>query len=139
MAPPTNEEARNLGSPRATLITLAILLIIPVTGLMVLYGIGSRPFKTMQKFINHVQCEQFDAAKAMIDPADLESIPEEYWEQFRGRPPVDFSSPTPWVFLNGRLSMKVKHVEPVEDWREKIDIRFEVYGNRIRVREIRGI
>ncbi len=139
MALPINKEARSFGSPRATLITLTILLVIPVTGLMILWGIGSRPFQTKQKFINHVQSEQFDAAKAVIDPGDLESIPEEYWEQFRGRPPVDFSSPTPWVFLNGRLSMWVKYKEPVEDWREKIDIRFEIDGNRIRVRELRGI
>ncbi len=106
---------------------------------MCLYWHAARPFQTQHQFVNLVRTGQFDKAKSMIEPADLRTIPEAYWEQFREFPPESLIAPTPLTLINGRMAMKLALLgDAGQRNRQTIDIRFEVDGRRIHVREIRG-
>ena len=116
---------------KAGLATLAIVFVfIAYTGLQ---GYCSLPFTTANHFVNCIRNGQFEKAKSMIDPADQARIPHEYWEQFRGRESVLLSAPTPLVFINRRMAIKVVQYDG-----PAIDIRYEVSGSRIRVAAING-
>lgn len=116
---------------------VAVVAVLTVPLLLVTWNYVSwhtnRPFETAHTFIHHLRNEQFDHAKAMIVAEDLGQIPVEYWEQFRGRPPESGIAPTFFTLVNGRMSMIVFFSSGEA---AKLDIRYEVIGDRIRVKEI---
>lgn len=114
---------------------VALALLVIIAALIFLEWYVSRPFQTQHVFTEHLRNERFDKAIATIDPADRDRIPDAYWEQFRGNPPVSLIVPTLGTFVNGRMSM----THSLRDKRGGMrgsGIRYEVYGNRICVREV---
>ncbi len=62
-------------------------------------------------------------------------IPDGYWDQFRGREIDILSSPNPYGMAFARLAIKptiINHEAPF------LEIRYEVYGRRIRVAQVTG-
>lgn len=112
---------------------LVIGSVLVITAILVQKYI-SLPFDTANRFHELLRNEQFNDARAMVEPSGQDKIPSRYWEQFRGKPPVLLTAPTPLTFINGRMAIK----PVIFDHDHFLSIRFEVIGTRLRVAEFEG-